>query len=223
MYERLGVPLAFTWEIYGDTKAHFEDCVRMFNPVTQAKFDEVCFITNPGGMVALEGMIALKVPNACAFMCAMATALVSNCFNFLDGSQVVANWTDAVFALMELLPGHPSLPQLKTHAALTGRRANPGGTTGRTLEKSGGRSPLAPIGNSAAGAQPGSEAAGLHPGGGHVGSGLGFVDSGSGVGFAGTPLAMGGLAVLSFVAGAVLSQSRACAVLRMGRRRRLSG
>ena len=40
MYERLGVPLSFTWEIYGDTKAHFNDCFRMFNPVTQAQFDE---------------------------------------------------------------------------------------------------------------------------------------------------------------------------------------
>ena len=40
MYERLGVPLSFTWEIYGDTKAHFNDCFRMFNPVMQAQFDE---------------------------------------------------------------------------------------------------------------------------------------------------------------------------------------
>ncbi len=40
MYERLGVPLSFTWEIYGDTNAHFNDCFRMFNPVTQMQFDE---------------------------------------------------------------------------------------------------------------------------------------------------------------------------------------
>ena len=39
MYERLGVPLSFKWEIYGDTNAHFNDCFRMFNPVTQTQFD----------------------------------------------------------------------------------------------------------------------------------------------------------------------------------------
>ena len=122
---------------------------------------------------------------------------------------MVGNWTDAVFALMELLPGHPSLPQLKGHAALSGRRANPGAT--RKLEKSGGRSPLGPAGNG--NAQAGGEAAAK------VGSGslLGF-SSGS------APLAMGGLAVVSFVAGAVLSRSPVCAaLLRGGRRRRLPG
>jgi hypothetical protein len=28
------VPIVFTWEIYGDQKAHINDCFRMFNPVT---------------------------------------------------------------------------------------------------------------------------------------------------------------------------------------------
>jgi len=138
---------------------------------------------------------------------------------------VVGNWTDAVFALLELLPGHPSLPQLKAHAALGGRRVNPGGS--RTLEHrvgSGGRSPLAPAGKDASGS------GGVGGGGGAVGAGgsasraagslLGFES-----GHPGMPLAMGGLAVVSFVAGAVLSQSRVCAVLRVGRspRRRLPG
>ncbi|CAL8466007.1 g5543 [Coccomyxa elongata] len=41
MYERLKVPLAFTWEIYGDNEAHFNDCFRMFNPVTPESFDRV--------------------------------------------------------------------------------------------------------------------------------------------------------------------------------------
>ncbi len=137
--------------------------------------------------------------------------------------QVVGNWTDAVFALLELLPGHPSLPQLKAHAALGGRRVNPGGS--RTLEHrvgSGGRSPLAPAGKDAGGQGSGGGGGG---GGGvsasrAAGSLLGFES-----GHPGMPLAMGGLAVVSFVAGAVLSQSRVCAVLRVGRspRRRLPG
>jgi hypothetical protein len=41
MYEVLRVPLAFTWEIYGDSAASFEDCFRMFNPITRESF-EVC-------------------------------------------------------------------------------------------------------------------------------------------------------------------------------------
>ena len=40
MYERLKVPLSFTWEIYGDADAHFYDCFRMFNPVTREAFDQ---------------------------------------------------------------------------------------------------------------------------------------------------------------------------------------
>ena len=40
MYDRLHVPLAFTWEIYGEPDAHFYDCFRMFNPVTPDAFDQ---------------------------------------------------------------------------------------------------------------------------------------------------------------------------------------
>ena len=35
------VPVAFTWEIYGDQQAHYLDCFRMFNPMTRAGRDEV--------------------------------------------------------------------------------------------------------------------------------------------------------------------------------------
>jgi pyruvate/2-oxoglutarate dehydrogenase complex dihydrolipoamide acyltransferase (E2) component len=41
MYEVLGVPMSFTWEIYGDEKATFEDCFRMFNPLGKQQFDQV--------------------------------------------------------------------------------------------------------------------------------------------------------------------------------------
>lgn len=39
MFEGLHVPMAFTWEIYGDFKAHFDDCFRMFNPLDKAGVD----------------------------------------------------------------------------------------------------------------------------------------------------------------------------------------
>ncbi|MCO5560014.1 hypothetical protein L7F22_013620 [Adiantum nelumboides] len=44
MYEALGVPLAFTFEIYGDLEAPNEDCFRVFNPVTFDTFESV--VTN---------------------------------------------------------------------------------------------------------------------------------------------------------------------------------
>ena len=44
MHDVMGVPLSFTWEIFGDTQAHFNDCFRMFNPLTAAHLEEVCVI-----------------------------------------------------------------------------------------------------------------------------------------------------------------------------------
>lgn len=41
MYDVLHVPLAMTWEIYGDMKAHFNDCFRMFNPLGQKDYKQV--------------------------------------------------------------------------------------------------------------------------------------------------------------------------------------
>ena len=35
------MPLSFTWEIYGDAAAHFNDCFRMFNPTDPARYEEV--------------------------------------------------------------------------------------------------------------------------------------------------------------------------------------
>lgn len=41
MHEVLGVPIPMTWEIYGDETVHFQDCFRMFNPVSKQQFDRV--------------------------------------------------------------------------------------------------------------------------------------------------------------------------------------
>lgn len=66
MYERLGVPLSFTWEIYGDTKAHFNDCFRMFNPVTQAQFDEARTAGRASpGLVGCPGAALLTALGMC--------------------------------------------------------------------------------------------------------------------------------------------------------------
>ncbi|KAJ4849804.1 hypothetical protein Tsubulata_031522 [Turnera subulata] len=41
MYEIVKVPMAFTFEIYGDPKASSKDCFKMFNPVDLATFNRV--------------------------------------------------------------------------------------------------------------------------------------------------------------------------------------
>lgn len=38
MYEALSVPVAMTWEIYGDFAASYADCFRAFNPVTVERY-----------------------------------------------------------------------------------------------------------------------------------------------------------------------------------------
>lgn len=39
MFEKLKVPLPYTWEIFGDFQVDYHDCFKMFNPVTKAQFD----------------------------------------------------------------------------------------------------------------------------------------------------------------------------------------
>ncbi|KAL2620622.1 hypothetical protein R1flu_000827 [Riccia fluitans] len=41
MYDVLKVPMAFTWEIYGDLKQPEYECFQMFNPVSSRLFEEV--------------------------------------------------------------------------------------------------------------------------------------------------------------------------------------
>jgi hypothetical protein len=49
MFEVLKVPMSFTWEIYGDENASYEDCFKMFNPLGQQHFEEVRFILMVSG------------------------------------------------------------------------------------------------------------------------------------------------------------------------------
>ncbi|KAJ0966894.1 hypothetical protein J5N97_023811 [Dioscorea zingiberensis] len=41
MHDIVKVPMAFTFEIYGDSAASSKDCVKMFNPVDEASFNKV--------------------------------------------------------------------------------------------------------------------------------------------------------------------------------------
>ncbi|XP_057861353.2 uncharacterized protein LOC131069791 isoform X3 [Cryptomeria japonica] len=64
MYEIVRVPLAFTFEIYGDPKASNDDCFRMFNPLDSSIFESILdnwctaffrmFMILPGGLYNLS-------------------------------------------------------------------------------------------------------------------------------------------------------------------------
>ena len=41
LWEEAKVPFPMTWEVMGDTEAAFYDCVRMFNPLTKAEYNDV--------------------------------------------------------------------------------------------------------------------------------------------------------------------------------------
>eukprot|EP01024_Parvocaulis_polyphysoides_P051502 TRINITY_DN50739_c0_g1_i1.p1 TRINITY_DN50739_c0_g1~~TRINITY_DN50739_c0_g1_i1.p1 ORF type:complete len:468 (+),score=48.16 TRINITY_DN50739_c0_g1_i1:183-1586(+) len=41
VYEKMKVPLSFTWEIYGDEKASYNECFKMFNPINKETYDNV--------------------------------------------------------------------------------------------------------------------------------------------------------------------------------------
>ena len=46
IYQELKVPIVFTWEIYGDQRAHVNDCFRMFNPVSKEGYEASLVIHN---------------------------------------------------------------------------------------------------------------------------------------------------------------------------------
>jgi len=41
IYEKMKVPVVYTWEIFGDLNAPYEDCYRAFNPTTNEAYDAV--------------------------------------------------------------------------------------------------------------------------------------------------------------------------------------
>jgi hypothetical protein len=56
MYQELAVPVPMTWEIYGDKEARYEDCFRMFNPLTRDGYDATVKKWS-AGVLALAGLL----------------------------------------------------------------------------------------------------------------------------------------------------------------------
>jgi hypothetical protein len=40
VYEKQKAKYVYTWEVFGDLKAHNDDCFKMFNPVTEADYED---------------------------------------------------------------------------------------------------------------------------------------------------------------------------------------
>lgn len=56
MYDKLHTPLSLTWEVYGDLKASYHDCFRMFNPLDAKTFDVVVKSWTGAVFGLLQGM-----------------------------------------------------------------------------------------------------------------------------------------------------------------------
>ena len=78
MHDKLGVPYAFTWEIFGDLAADYNDCFRMFNPLSAAQLQQVLLprlhfhlrilrnVCLPAHMFIVSRLSAIYVPS-CRF------------------------------------------------------------------------------------------------------------------------------------------------------------
>lgn len=58
LFLRMGVPVTFTWEIYGDMQASNDDCFRMFNPLERGHHDAVVSNWAAACLVRWEGATA---------------------------------------------------------------------------------------------------------------------------------------------------------------------
>ena len=91
MYDVLKVPVASTWEIYGDEEAGFEDCFRMFNPTVATEAD-------------VEAAAAAEVSVSSA---AAKKKKKSKTMPSLE--KVAAAWADGALVVLENLPSHPGV------------------------------------------------------------------------------------------------------------------
>ena len=106
MYDVLKVPVASTWEIYGDDEAAFEDCFKMFNPTAATEADvernEVEISSAPKTSKKKKRMPSLET--------------------------VAAAWADGALVVLENLPSHPGVklgPEARDAQASLGRAAAP--------------------------------------------------------------------------------------------------
>jgi len=108
MYDVLRVPVASTWEIYGDDEAGFEDCFRMFNPTAATEADAA------DSERASE--VSPKTAGAPKRRKKRMPAL----------ETVAAAWADGALVVLENLPSHPGVrlgPEARDAQANAGRAA----------------------------------------------------------------------------------------------------
>ena len=85
MYDTAGVPMSFTWEIFGDLNAAFADCFKMFNPVDRATVEAtisnwasavvtlVELLPNHPDIAAMNFEPVIKVPGTASNQTALTT------------------------------------------------------------------------------------------------------------------------------------------------------
>jgi hypothetical protein len=56
MHDELHVAVPLTWEVYGDMKAAYNDCFRMFNPLTRKDYDRVVRAWSGGVFALVAGL-----------------------------------------------------------------------------------------------------------------------------------------------------------------------
>jgi hypothetical protein len=109
MYERLGVPLSMTWEVYGDDRAGTGRRLQKLHGLLPA------LILPDQNAIALlhscsQNVTAYRTPLALAWR-----AVFEDCFRMFNPltwqayNATVESWTAAVFTLLTLLPQHPQL------------------------------------------------------------------------------------------------------------------
>lgn len=92
MYDVLRVPVASTWEIYGDEEAGFEDCFKMFNPT-----------------VATEAENEKSKDEVSVSTAAAKKSTKKHKTKMPSLEKVAAAWADGALVVLENLPSHPGV------------------------------------------------------------------------------------------------------------------
>jgi len=122
------VPMAFTWEIYGNMTADFHDCFRMFNPVSwvdqrSPQADELEDSWSRGKHHPATR--ALSTTMLCCQIARLTRSSLSHAqVDKVMLESVVNDWAGAVLRLVALMPGHPAVQRdLPGMCALSARSA----------------------------------------------------------------------------------------------------
>lgn len=117
MYDVLKVPVASTWEIYGDEEAGFEDCFKMFNPTVATESE------NEDSSSSSSSSSNSKNSNSNS----NSNSKHSKKRKMPSLEKVASAWADGALVVLENLPGHPGVklgPEARDAQANAARAAS---------------------------------------------------------------------------------------------------